>query len=96
MSHSTRNNKIGAAKRAPVPTTDPAGLADFAGELRPHVAALRAAGLDATARPSQRQRARVALRKDMLRALCYLEARLGAAEHADPAGVGDAGPCAAE
>jgi hypothetical protein len=94
MSHGTRDNKVRAAKRAPVVTTDPTGLASFAAELRPHVAALRAAMLDATARPSQRQRARVALRKDMLRSLGVLEARLDVAEHADDAGLGCAGPVA--
>jgi hypothetical protein len=65
--------------RAPVPTTDPAGLAAYAGELRPLVAKLRALALDATARPSQRVHVRALLRRDMLKGLRELEARLDAA-----------------
>ena len=80
--------------RALVTTTDPDALARYAGELRPLVASLRAGVEDATLPPSQRQRARIALRKDMLRALRAIEARIDAAapEHADPADCGGAGP----
>lgn len=75
---------------APVETTDPAALAAYASAMRPVVANLRVLAEDATARPSQRQRARVALRRDMLRGIRELEARLDAAappEHGDPAGL---------
>jgi hypothetical protein len=77
--------------RAPVLTTDPAALAAYAGELRPVVAKLRALAEDATARPSQRIHSRALLRRDILRGIRELEARLDAAapqEHGDPAGAG--------
>jgi hypothetical protein len=64
---------------APVETSDPQGLASYAAELRPVVASLRELAEDATARPSQRVRCRVLLRREMLRALRELEARIDAA-----------------
>ncbi|MDI1435453.1 hypothetical protein [Polyangium sorediatum] len=73
-----------ARLQAPVETTDPAALAAYAGALRPLVTALRAGIEDATARPSQRQRARLALRKDMLRQIRTLEARLDVADPPAP------------
>lgn len=79
-----------ARLRAPVETTDPAALAAYASELRPVVASLRVLAEDATARPSHRQRARIALRRDMLKSLRELEARIDVAdppEHGDPAGL---------
>ncbi len=80
--------------RALVSTTAPAVLARYAGEPRPIVASLRAGVEDATLPASQHQRARLALRKDMLRSLRAIEDRLDAAapEHGDPAGLGGAGP----
>jgi hypothetical protein len=77
--------------RAIVKTTDPETLAAFAAALKPAVATLRALAEDATARPSQRQRARLALRRDMLKSLRELEGRLDAAalpKHGAPAGFG--------
>jgi hypothetical protein len=77
--------------RAPVPTTDPAALAAYAGELRPVVASLRALAEEATARPSDRTDPRAFLRAGLLKSLRTLEARLAAAappEHGDPAGCG--------
>jgi hypothetical protein len=76
--------------RAPVVTTDPAALAAYAGELRPVVASLRAPAEDATARPSLRIHSRALLRRDMMKNLRALEARIDAAdppEHGDPAGL---------
>ncbi|MRG92542.1 hypothetical protein [Polyangium spumosum] len=65
--------------RAPVETTDPAALAVYAGALRPVVASLRALVEDATAAPSQRVHARAFLRREILRGIRELEARLDAA-----------------
>jgi hypothetical protein len=69
----------GVRLRAPIQTTDPAALAAYAGELRPVVASLRALAEDATARPALRVHSRAYLRRDMLRDLRELEARLDAA-----------------
>lgn len=76
--------------RRPVELT----TAAYAAALRPVVANLRTLAEDATARPSQRQRARVALRRDMLKSLRALEARIDVADpqRGDPAGNGGAGP----
>ena len=79
-----------ARLRAPVETTDPAGLAAYASELRPVVASLRAMAEDATARPSQRIHDRAFLRRGMLKSLRELEARIDVAdppEYGDPAGL---------
>ncbi|MRG97658.1 hypothetical protein [Polyangium spumosum] len=65
--------------RAPVETTDPAALAAYAGELRPVVANLRALAEDATTAPSQRVHARAFLRREILRGIRELEARIDAA-----------------
>ena len=65
--------------RAPVHTTDPAALAAYAGALRPVVASLRALAEDATAAPSQRVHARAYLRREMLKGIRELEARIDAA-----------------
>jgi hypothetical protein len=79
-------------KRAPVETTDPAGLAVYAGSLKPLVMNLRALAEDATVlRESEQVHSRAFLRRGMLRSLRELEARIEAAappEHADPAGLG--------
>jgi hypothetical protein len=76
--------------RALVTTTDPAALAQFAGELRPVVASLRALAEDATAaRPVY---SKEHARHEMLRAIRTIEDRIDAApEHGDPAGLGGAG-----
>ncbi|MRG95769.1 hypothetical protein [Polyangium spumosum] len=68
-----------ARLRAPVETTDPAALAAYAGTLRPVVASLRALVEDATAAPSQRVHARAFLRREILRGIRELEARIDAA-----------------
>ncbi|MRG93883.1 hypothetical protein [Polyangium spumosum] len=68
-----------ARLRAPVETTDPAALAAYAGELRPVVANLRALAEDATAAPSQRVHARAYLRRELLRGIRELEARIDTA-----------------
>jgi ribosomal protein S12 methylthiotransferase accessory factor YcaO len=74
--------------RATIKTTDPESLAAFASALKPTVAILRTLAEDATARPSQRQRARVALRRDMLKSLRELEGRLEAAAPPEHGGAG--------
>jgi hypothetical protein len=68
-----------ARLRAPVETTDPAGIAAYAAELRPVVTLLRQLTEDATAPADKRVHSRAFLRKDMLRGLRELEARLDAA-----------------
>lgn len=68
-----------ARLRAPVQTTDPAALAAYAGELRPVVTNLRTLIEDATAAPSQRVHARAFLRREILRGIRELEARIDAA-----------------
>ena len=65
--------------RAAVQTTDPAALAAFAGTLRPVVTNLRTLVEDATAAPSKRVHARAFLRREMLKGLRELEARIDAA-----------------
>ncbi len=65
--------------RAAVQTTDPAALASYAGTLRPVVANLRALVEDATAAPSQRVHARAFLRRELLRGIRELEARINTA-----------------
>lgn len=65
--------------RAPVETSDPAALAMYAGALRPVVASLRALAEDATAAPSQRVHSRAYLRRDMLKRIREIEARIDAA-----------------
>ncbi|TKD03052.1 hypothetical protein [Polyangium fumosum] len=65
--------------RAPVETTDPAALAAYAGALRPVVASLRSLAEDATAAPSQRVHARAYLRREILRGIRELEARIDTA-----------------
>jgi hypothetical protein len=71
--------------RAAVETTDPAGLAAYAGELRPVVTSLRALTEDATAAPDKRVHSRAFLRKEMLKGIRELEARLDVAANAAPA-----------
>jgi hypothetical protein len=82
-------------KRAPVETTDPAGLAAYAGALKPLVMNLRALAEDATVlRESEQVHSRGFLRRGMLRSLRELEARIALAEGphdaepGDPAGLG--------
>ncbi|MDC0747358.1 hypothetical protein [Polyangium mundeleinium] len=65
--------------RATVHTTDPAALAAYAGALRPVVASLRTLVEDATAAPSKRVHARAFLRREILRGIRELEARIDAA-----------------
>ncbi|MDI1483276.1 hypothetical protein [Polyangium sp. y55x31] len=65
--------------RAAVQTTDPAALAAYAGLLRPVVTNLRTLVEDATAAPSQRVHARAFLRREILRGIRELEARIDAA-----------------
>jgi hypothetical protein len=71
--------------RTPVQTTDPAALAAYATELRPVVLLLRELAEDATAPSDKRVHSRAFLRRDMLRALRELEARLDAATAPPPA-----------
>lgn len=75
---STRSRvRLREALRAPVETTDPAGLAAYAKRLRPVVATLRSLAEDATAvRPVY---SREYLRDEMLKGIRVLEARLDAA-----------------
>lgn len=65
--------------RAAVQTTDPAALAAYADLLRPVVTNLRALAEDATATPDQRVHSRVFLRREILKALREIEARIDAA-----------------
>ncbi len=62
--------------RAAVQTTDPAALAACAELLRPVVVNLRALVEDATAPPSDRLHSRVFLRREALKRLRELEARI--------------------
>jgi hypothetical protein len=64
--------------RAPIETTDPAALAAYASALRPVVTSLRALTEDATAAPGQRVHARAYLRREMLKGIRELEARIDA------------------
>ncbi|WP_437831957.1 hypothetical protein [Sorangium sp. So ce1153] len=75
--------RLREALRAPVQTTDPAGLAAYAKHLRPVVATLRSLAEDATAaRPMY---SREYLREEMLKGIRVLEARLDAAASPEPA-----------
>jgi hypothetical protein len=65
--------------RATVQTTDPAALAAYAGALRPVVANLRTLVEDATTESSKRVHARTFLRRELLRGIRELEARIDAA-----------------
>jgi hypothetical protein len=65
--------------RAPVETTDPAGLARYAAELRPIMVELRALAEDATLPAGKRVYSRAYLRDGILKGLRALEARLDAA-----------------
>lgn len=62
--------------RAAVQTTDPAAMAAYAGALRPVVTNLRTLVEDATAEPSKRVHARSFLRREILRGIRELEARI--------------------
>lgn len=64
--------------RAAVQTSDPAALAAYAALLRPVVTNLRTLAEDATAPPDQRTRSRVFLRREILRGIREIEARLDA------------------
>jgi hypothetical protein len=68
--------------RAAVETSDPAALAAYAGLLRPVVASLRTLAEDATAAPSKRVHARAFLRRELLKGIRELEARIDAASPA--------------
>ena len=68
-----------ARLRAPVETSDPAALAAYAGALRPVVTTLRTMVEDATAAPSKRIHSRAYLRREILRGIRELEARIDAA-----------------
>jgi hypothetical protein len=65
--------------RAAVQTTDPAALAAYADLLRPVVTNLRALVEEATATPSDRLHSRIFLRREALKRLRELEARINAA-----------------
>ena len=81
-------------KRAPVETSDPAGLAAYAGALRPLVTNLRALAEDATVlREGDQVHSRAFLRRGMLRSLRELEARIALAA---PDQGAEAEPVAAE
>ncbi|MDI1435450.1 hypothetical protein [Polyangium sorediatum] len=69
--------------RAAVQTTDPAALAAYAGALRPVVTSLRTLVEDATAEPSKRVHARAFLRREILKGIRELEARIDAAAPAE-------------
>lgn len=71
--------------RAAVETTDPAAMAAYAGELRPVVTNLRTLIEDATAEPSKRVHARPYLRRELLKSIRELEARIEAAAPSAPA-----------
>ncbi len=66
--------------RAAIETTDPAALAAYAELLRPVVTNLRELVEDATATPDQRVHSRVFLRREILKGLRELEARIAAAK----------------
>ena len=68
-----------ARLRAPVETSDPAAMAAYAGALRPVVTTLRTMVEDATSAPSKRVHSRAFLRREMLRGIRELEARIDAA-----------------
>ena len=65
--------------RAAVQTTDPAALAAYARLLRPVVTNLRALVEDATATPDERVHSRVFLRRETLKSIRELEARIDVA-----------------
>lgn len=62
--------------RAPVDTTDAGALVGWAYSLRPLLVDLRELAEDATAPPAQRVCSRLYLRKQLLRALRELDARI--------------------
>jgi hypothetical protein len=68
-----------ARLRAPVETSDPAALAAYADALRPVVTTLRTLTEDATSAPSKRVHSRAFLRREILRGIRELEARIAAA-----------------
>ncbi|MDI3291023.1 hypothetical protein [Polyangium sp. 15x6] len=65
--------------RAAIHTTDPAALVAYVNTLRPVVTSLRMLVEDATAEPSKRIHARSFLRRELLRGIRELEARINAA-----------------
>lgn len=65
--------------RAAIQTSDPAALAAYADLLRPVVTNLRALAEDATATPDKRVHSRVFLRREILKGLREIEARIDAA-----------------
>jgi hypothetical protein len=81
---STRSRvRLRDALRAPVETTDPAGLAAYAKYLRPVVATIRTFAEDATA--AKPVYSREHSREQLLKALRVVEARLDAAAPPEPA-----------
>lgn len=65
--------------RTAVQTTDPAALAAYAELLRPVVTNIRTLVEDATAEPSKRIHARSFLRREILKSLREIEARIAVA-----------------
>ncbi len=65
--------------RVAIQTSDPAALAAYADLLRPVVTNLRTLAEDATATPDKRVHSRVFLRREILKGLREIEARIGAA-----------------
>jgi hypothetical protein len=64
--------------RAAIQTSDPAALAAYADLLRPVVTNLRSLVEDATATPDKRVHSRVFLRREILKGLREIEARIDA------------------
>lgn len=65
--------------RAAIQTSDPAALAAYADLLRPVVTNLRTLAEDATATPDKRVHSRVFLRREILKGLREIEARIDVA-----------------
>jgi hypothetical protein len=61
---------------AAIETSDPAALATYADLLRPVVMNLRSLAEDATATPDKRVHSRVFLRREILKSLREIEARI--------------------
>ena len=65
--------------RAAIQTSDPAAIAAYADLLRPVVTNLRTLVEDATATPDKRVHSRVFLRREILKGLREIEARIDVA-----------------